>query len=235
MFDWLFPRCCYICRTEISPDAMFCAKCFSELVFIDSPICSRCGKLLPTPNSLEEYQICVDCSVNDKIHFDAGRALLLYNDLSRRIIFQIKKRADIGATRTCVRMLVIRFGPIVGNADLIIPVPSHWTQNLIRGYNPPSIIANELSKLLGIQVDNSLKRIRKTESQSNKTIAERIENVNSAFSYQGRLTGQRILLVDDVRTTGATLNECARILKLTGASFITCITIATTSIKDTKI
>jgi ComF family protein len=132
-------------------------------------------------------------------------------------------------------MLVIRFGPIVGNADLIIPVPSHWTQNLIRGYNPPSIIANELSKLLGIQVDNSLKRIRKTESQSNKTIAERIENVNSAFSYQGRLTGQRILLVDDVRTTGATLNECARILKLTGASFITCITIATTSIKDTKI
>jgi ComF family protein len=237
MFDWLFPRCCRVCRAEIPADAVFCAKCFSEIIFIDAPICSRCGKMLPVPLPSEDSQLCPVCSGNDEICFDVSRSLLLYNNFSRRIIFQVKRKADVGVVRDCVRMLAMRYNQIINTADLIIPVPSHWSRNLIRGYNPPSLIARELSKLFDIPTDDwCLKRIRRTEYQGNKTVAERVANVKSAFSCDRRdLMDKRILLVDDVRTTGATLNECSKSLKAAGASLVSCITLASTSIEGERV
>jgi ComF family protein len=191
--------------------------------------------MLSIPDPSGESQLCSVCSRNDELYFDVSRALLLYNDFSRRIIFQVKRKADVGVVRDCVRMLAMRYNPLINASDLIIPVPSHWTRNLMRGYNPPSLIANELSRLFGIPVDNGLKRIRRTEYQDNKTVEERMANVKSAFACNRNVAGRRILLVDDVRTTGATLSECARSLKLAGASFVTCITLAATGIEGERL
>jgi predicted amidophosphoribosyltransferase len=94
------------------------------------------------------------------------------------------------------------------------------------------MIAEEFSKILCIPIDDGLKRIRRTEYQRGKTAKERVRNVESAFTYRGNLKDKRILLIDDVMTTGATLNECSRTLKMAGSPFVMCMNLATTSITD---
>ncbi|GHT90094.1 hypothetical protein FACS1894113_5610 [Alphaproteobacteria bacterium] len=131
--------------------------------------------------------------------------------------------------RKCCLMLTSKYERFIFDADFIIPVPSFWTRTLRRGFNPADIIAIELSKNLNIPLDlKALKRIRKTEYQKNKTKVEREKNIENAFLCEGNIRGKKILLIDDVMTTGTTLNECAKALKMAGASVVVGLTIAST-------
>jgi ComF family protein len=181
--------------------------------------------------SIGNDPICPVCH-NIGREFDRCRSLMLYDNTSRKIILKIKKHADTEVAKTCARMLSMKYRSLFCDADFIVPVPSHWTRTLLRGYNPSRLIAIELSKFVTVPMISCLKRIRRTEYQSNKTIEEREINVSDAFACTKDLCDKRIILVDDVMTTGATLNECARILKMSGAVYVGCITIASTGINE---
>ncbi|MDR0744870.1 MAG: ComF family protein [Holosporales bacterium] len=226
IINWLFPEKCLICNCEVFEKAVFCPKCFSALTFIDRPICQFCGKMLAL--DIDDITYCETC-MNSKNEFDFCRSLLVYNLFSKKLIMKIKKNADRHIAKKCCSMIEMRYNLKSLQADFIIPIPSHWTRVLKRGYNPATIIAAELSKILQIPMNTKiLKRTRKTEYQKNKSIAERKENVKNAFSCSGNVSGKVIILLDDVYTTGATLNECAKVIKSSEAKAIYCITIATT-------
>ena len=226
LINWIFPKKCTVCGCEISEDAVFCAQCFSKVIFIDYPFCKCCGKMLSVATGSET--LCETC-IKYPREFDVCRSLFIYNKASKKLIMRIKKQACSDVAKTCVRMLLIRYSEIFKNADLIVPVPSHWLRTVKRGYNPSAIIAREVSRALKIPLQtNLLKRIRKTDYQKNKKIVQRIENVKGAFECTEDLSDKTIILVDDVFTTGATLNECAKTLKLAGAKTVLAITIAST-------
>lgn len=226
--NWIFPPKCMICHCDISQDAIFCASCFSRLTFISQPFCKICGKMIETSNyDDDEAMICNSCLDHPK-SFDIARSLFQYDNESKKIIMKIKKEADNNTSKICSQMLIARYINILKDADFIIPVPSHWTRILKRGYNPSNIIALEISKILKTPCIYDLKRTKKTDYQKNKTTQERFDTLIDAFSCQADLNGKSIILVDDVFTTGATLSECSKILKKSGAINIICITIATT-------
>jgi ComF family protein len=144
---------------------------------------------------------------------------------------KIKKQADNHAARICARRIFSKYREVFENADFITPVPSHWTRLLKRGFNPANIIAAELSKISDVKYSNFLKRNRKTDYQKNKTTIERLTNVKEAFVCATNLEGKSVIVADDVLTTGATLNECAKTLKTAGAKYVACVTIASASAK----
>lgn len=224
--NWIFPLKCAICGCEISENSIFCFNCFSKLTFIGYPFCQKCGKLLES--SYGDELICKHCLSHD-MHFDLARALLQYDRYSKNIIMKIKKQSDNYISRNCALRLMTKYKETLNDMDLIIPVPSHWSRVLKRGYNPSSIIAYELSKLSGIKADyKSLKRIRKTQYQKNKNFEERFQNVDNAFKCTRDLSNTSVILVDDVFTTGATLNSCSKALRAANCKHINCLTIATT-------
>lgn len=223
IINWIFPYKCIVCGCEILENSIFCPKCFSRLTFIEYPFCNKCGKIL---NS--SYQdICESCSKYER-KFDLARSLFQYDQYSINLIMKIKKQADIYIAKNCANKLFRKYSELFSNADYIVPVPSHWTRVLKRGYNPADIIALELSKISGVKYKNFLKRTRKTKYQKEKNFKERLENVKDAFKCSEDIQNKVIILVDDVFTTGATLNSCSKALHFAGCKKIYCITIATT-------
>ncbi len=120
---------------------------------------------------------------------------------------------------------------ILKDSDVLIPVPLHWRRLLLRRYNQAALLTNALSDFTGVAKDNhALKRVRATPSQGKRTRAERLQNVRKAFAVsnkgQGRIRGKTCVLVDDVYTTGATIEECSRTLLKAGAGSVRVLTLA---------
>ena len=203
---------------------MLCQNCFSKITFIDAPYCRKCGK--PFTNGISHNFLCTSCNNNGR-EFSLARSLFLYDTYISRTIVHIKQTGDRNLIKKCCTMIVSRYKSVFDKVDVIIPVPSYWSRTLIRGFNPPDVIALEFSKLTKIPVNRFLKRTLPTQYQHKKTKNERIKNVSGAFSWRGNIFNCA-LLVDDVFTTGATLNECARTLKNSGIPEVRCITIAST-------
>ncbi len=227
IINWIFSDKCISCSKEIGKSGFFCEECFKNIIFIDFPFCRCCGKILQTSYNTE--MLCEICSNHQRI-FHSGRSLFVYNEQSKRIIMRIKKEADEHIAKKCVKMLINRYGNIIRNSDLIIPIPSHFSRILKRGFNPATIIAKHISKLSGMPLNtNALKRIKRTKYQKNKTLMERQENVEGAFRADSQIiSGKNILLVDDVMTTGATISECAKTLKESDANTVNFMTILST-------
>lgn len=220
-----------MCGCEITPDSIFCLKCFSKVTFIDYPFCTICGKMLESSygNSGDNF-LCDTCQTYPR-YFDKARALFQYDDISKNVVMKIKNHADNFVAKVCAVMMFSRYNDIFRKADCLVPVPSHWSRFLKRGFNPADIIANEFSKISSLPICNILKRTKKTDYQKGKNIHERLNNVQNAFSCSKctELSGKSIILIDDVMTTGATLNECANVLKHYQCAKIFCFTIASTS------
>lgn len=228
IINWIFSDKCICCSKEIGESGFFCEECFKNIIFIDFPFCKSCGKILQT--SYDTELLCETCLKHQRT-FNLGRSLFVYNDQSKRIIMHIKKEADEHVARKCVKMLMDRYGNIIQNSDLIIPIPSHFSRILQRGFNPATVIAKHISKLSGIPLGtNALKRIKRTEYQKNKTFPERQKNVDGAFIANKQIIfGKNILLVDDVITTGATISECSKTLKEADANTVNFMTILSTA------
>ena len=221
--SWLYPTVCILCQKE-TDSGIFCNKCFPEITLIEMPYCQKCGKLFA--GGTYNGNLCSECYKNERI-FGAARSLFLYDCGVRKLIVHIKQTGNRNMVKKFCEMLVIRYSYLFSNIDVIIPVPSHWSRILFRGFNPADVIAWELHKITGIALNRCLKRVRYTKYQHKKSKIERIKNVQNAFSWHGS-TLSNVLLVDDVMTTGSTLNECSKVLKDAGAKKIHCVTIAST-------
>lgn len=226
--DIILPPRCLVCGKSIYSDDSLCSECFAKINFISAPYCSHCGRPLPLQTA-EQQSYCVSClSHNDD--FRLCRSAVKYDEFSKRLILDFKF-SDCLENRALLTNWLFLAGQDIfrEGIDLIIPVPLHPMRLFKRKYNQSAVLALSLSKLINIPVNyNSLQKIKHTVPQISCTGKQRIKNVKKAFEVTSKenIKGKRIVLIDDVFTTGATLSECARALKKAGAKSIDALTIA---------
>jgi len=190
------------------------AEIWADLPFISGPICYCCG--IPMEGSFHPESLCGACSAQAP-SFDMARAVLEYDDLTRPLVLQLKHAGRKDGVKTYANWLA-QIAPNLDGIDLIVPVPAHWTRIFERGFNQAAWLSQALSKLCKKPWrPDVLIRRRKTVSQNGLSQKGRQRNVEGAFSAISSLNGMNILLVDDVYTTGATLESCAKALKRAGA------------------
>lgn len=207
--DLLLPPHCVHCRSD---ESWFCQRCRQKISFIDHPICERCGTLVATDTPKD----CHQCQNNRLQHITGIRSAAFFEDNPiRSAIHELKYRNHKAIAHELGKILTNSYRQYNLTADIIIPVPLHRSRLKQRGYNQSEMLAKPLGKALDLPVNTkALSRVRKTKSQMKLSAAERHENVVDAFSCSDtKLAGQEILLIDDVCTTGSTLDACAAALK----------------------
>jgi len=217
--DLLFPRWCIGCGRE---GDYICDSCRQMLSVISPPICPRCGR----PQS--EGELCPGC-VDWQAGIDGIRSPFLFDGLIRQAVHELKYR-NLRALASPLAELMYDYlikNPLPG--EVLVPVPLHRKRYRERGYNQSALLALELGKLTGLPViENCLVRQSYVLPQARAaSVGERHENVAGAFACRdGRLRGKGVILVDDVSTSGATLDACAGVLKSAGAAEIRGLTLA---------
>lgn len=225
LLDVLFPPRCLVCR-EFGPDVI-CGQCAARIHPIRPPVCKTCG--LPLDPLAKADGVCGECRMHNW-PFVMGRAYGYYDGALREAIWGLKyqcKRAlapTLGALmKSCFEDARSDNAPLPAHEiDVICPVPLHRVRLRERGFNQSEALARCLGRLLGVPVEGLLIRARLTEPQVGLPHSKRRENVRRAFAVaegvQGAsLKGRRVLVLDDVWTTGETLRECARVLNRAGA------------------
>lgn len=226
----LFPPRCMACR-QLTPYVIdrhrpLCDGCREEVVTLCEPVCPRCGH--PTEQQVETY--CGQCPPF-KVYYRRARAAVAYEGPMRELIGGFKFGFRDYLQEYLGRWLVQGWEEFLKQEqfDAIVPVPLHWMRKWWREFNQAQLLSEVLAGYTGLPLEpDMLRRHRRTRRQTATAGPERLRNVRGAFSLTGRRdpTGQRLLLVDDVHTTGATANECARVLQAAGAVEVTVLTLA---------
>lgn len=207
---------------------LICKTCIKKLPFVKEPYCIKCGKEIIS----EDSAYCDEC--NSDREFEAGRGLCNYTDEMRHIILKIKYDNKREYIEGFAKLMAIRYEKFikVSNIDCIMPVPLHSSRKRMRGFNQSDILAKDLSKYLDIHVlHDCLCRVKKTIDQKGLSRTERLHNLDNAFIVKDLPPNiKNILIVDDVYTTGTTIEKCAKVLKDSGANKIYFLTICTGSI-----
>ncbi len=229
---FLFPPACLICRSSITDrnEKYFCIRCFAKISYTKAPFCNQCG--IPFDAESGKNHLCGTClNSTSKPYFSLARATGIYQNTLREAICQFKyqKRAILA------KPLGILMGKNNFNSlnfkfyQLLIPVPLHYKRLKERGFNQALLLARQIRKIHNVPIDYlSLKRNRFTRPQVDLIFKERKNNVKGAFSLknENNIKDKNILLLDDVFTTGATVNECAKVLIRGGAKKVDVLTLA---------
>jgi ComF family protein len=242
--DFVFPRLCPHCGERAldgkpvpatslphaSQETMpVCRRCLETLGPLDPPVCMLCG----APRALQADGRCPHCPT-PPVHFASARAATAFRDCARTLVERLKYQArDHYAEFLASRMVRVCGADWPDwHPDLVVPVPLFHARERERGFNQARLLASFIAPLVRAipSPDRLLRRTRPTPSQTTVGKKERAENVRGAFEAEALtgLRGARILLVDDVFTTGATLNECSRALAETGTAEIRCLAFART-------
>jgi ComF family protein len=224
--DILLPPRCLACgETVEEPDAL-CGKCWGGITFFTPPWCIGCG--LPFPHPMGDDAVCGDCAREQRA-WDRARAVLRYDKNSRSLVLGLKHADHTHVANAFGRWMHRAGGEVLLGADLAVPVPLHWTRLLQRRYNQAALLAHAIHSAGGPPVAADwLVRRRRTRSQGHLGATARENNVRGAIALRRDrgVAGKRVVIVDDVMTTGATANECARVLKRAGAEFVGVLTLA---------
>lgn len=228
LLDMAFPRACAGCNGRAGDEFLYlCWNCLTTIKLVQPPYCLLCGD--PVSGAIESEYVCSACRKR-KPFFDCARSAASYNGLLKDMILDFKYRDAVwlGPDLGQLMFACLRTHFRAPHIDRIAYVPLHKTRERQRTYNQSCVLAREIAGRLGRQVDDYLARIQPTDSQTHLTSAERADNVRNKFAINGccHPEGQRVLLIDDVMTTGATVNECARILKKAGAQEVLVLTAA---------
>jgi competence protein ComFC len=218
----LYPATCAICRKQVKAGEYLCVGCDAKIVRIVPPFCETCSE--PFAGSINDSFTCANCA-HRTIHFVAAVAAYRGRGIARDVIHEFKYNRQIHLRHLLARWLFAALDDerLSGHRfDYIVPVPLHPARQRERGFNQASLLAELLSKHASIPCRPLLKRIRYTTTQTALDRSERMENLHNAFRLRKNadVRGLRVLLIDDVLTTGSTLNECARVLKRAGATTV---------------
>ncbi len=209
-----------------------CAACLVNLQRLDGPICSACG--IPVTSGAASVDLCVRCARNPP-SFGKARALFCYRtsaDTQPDVLGSIIRRHKYGPNQALGAVLAELLDdrlPVDASYHVVIPVPLHRRRLLSRGFNQAALLASAVTRKLGSRLDvATLIRVIATPPQTAQDLDSRRRNVHNAFvvRYPERIARRNVLLVDDVLTTGATANECARVLRAAGAAGVDVLTIA---------
>ncbi|MDO8886576.1 ComF family protein [Candidatus Oleimmundimicrobium sp.] len=216
--DLFYPARCRACGAFSKN--LLCPDCLDSFSLIQPPICKRCGK----PCSME-VDDCRECK--NKFKFSVARSLGLYEGNLRTAIHKFKYKNARGLAATFAEMMT-GLANDFNNVDLITNVPLSRKKELYRGYNQAHLLAQEIAKRTDLICEATLRRVAEEVDQTKLSLKERKQNVKGAFVFNGNknITGKSLLLIDDVFTTGSTVNECGKVLLKAGAKNLSVLTIA---------
>jgi ComF family protein len=224
--DAVLPPRCLACGASVGePDAL-CAPCWAAMTFFAPPWCAVCG--LPFPHPMGEGAICAACA-GARPSWDRARAALRYDRHSRHLVLALKHGDRTHLAGALGRWMRRAGAELLDEADVVAPVPLHWTRLAARRFNQAALLAHAIHAAGGPPVaPDWLVRRRRTPSQGRLGPAARAKNVRGAFALRPgcSVQGKRIVLIDDVLTTGATVEECARVLRRAGADRVGVLTLA---------
>lgn len=226
--DLVVPPVCLSCREPMTAHDTLCAACWSRIDFIRPPLCDRLG--LPLPFATGDITLSA-AAIADAPVYDRARAVAHYSGLMRRLIHDLKFHDRDDLVGLLGGWLAETGKEILAGADLIVPVPLSRMRLLRRRFNQAARLAQNVSRRSGVPFDAlSLLRLRSTASQVGLSREERVENVRGAFAVReerrGRIEDRRIVLIDDVVTTGATAAAATRALRLAGATSVDVLALA---------
>jgi ComF family protein len=219
--DVALPRLCPSCRDLVTDNGL-CPTCWGKLAFIAPPYCPRLGIPFvydPGPGILSMQAIA------DPPAYNRARAAVRFEDVSRKLVHAFKYGDRLDLAPLMGRWMTHAGRELLADADALVPVPLHWRRLWGRRFNQSGALAKEISRSSGIAVAyTALRRVKATQQQVGLSHAERTTNVQGAFrvdaSAKPKVAGRRLILVDDVLTSGATAGACARSLLRAGAANI---------------
>ena len=222
--DFLLPPHCPCCDTQVQAQGTFCAGCFSGLNFITAPLCRRCG--LPFGSAAQGglAGVCLTCTAHPPPWHEA-RAAWIYDDAARRLILPFKHADRQELAEVLARHMARAGRALLARADVLVPVPLHRWRLFRRGFNQAGSLGRALCKHGdGALIPDALRRIRRTPTLGPLSAAERARILQGAFAVRpscaARLRGARVLLVDDVMTSGATAAACTETLMAAGCAAV---------------
>lgn len=216
MLDLVLPPTCSSCGTEVDQPHSLCPACFSRFHPVTAPHCDQCGVPLPARTYLGADARCVRCERHPP-PWQKGRAACLYDEGSRDLILALKYADRTENALFLARQMNRAGADILREADFLVPVPVHWRRLVQRRYNQAALLARAVSRLSGVPVlVDALCRPHATTRLAGFSAAERAAEMRDAIRVrekrQPRLAGKKIILVDDVLTTGSTAGACTEAL-----------------------
>jgi ComF family protein len=216
------PPLCASCREPLGGGAGLCAGCWSKLAFIEPPYCARLG--IPFTYDPGPGLLSMEAIANPPA-YDRARAAVRYDDLARELVHRLKYGDRLDLAPTMGRWMARAGRELLAGADALVPVPLHWRRLWSRRFNQSAALAGIISESSSVPVlHETLRRVRATPQQVGLDKSQRAVNVQGAFKVarerRADVAGRRLILVDDVLTSGATVDTCARALLRAGAAHV---------------
>jgi ComF family protein len=227
--DLVLPHICPSCEQVVAARGLFCASCFGRVTQISKPFCHCCG--VPFESHEQTLRgLCEDCTL-DPPEFTRARAAFLYDRHSRDLVLGLKHSDRTDLARTLAPFLARAGRELLAESDLLVPVPLHRGRLIARRYNQSGLLAQALGRVVGKPVLlDGLIRLRATKSLGHMGRDERAAELAGAFAANparaAAIAGARVLLIDDVMTTGATVRGCAAALRAVGAMRVDVLAVA---------
>ena len=214
----IFPRRCLICDRDVSDTHKICKACCSNIKYITSPICNKCG--FPFVADTGRDHLCGNCLCS-RVYFTKARAVGYHEGVLQEAVHQFKynKRTILSKPLGALMVSHAHDSLDIKSYDYLVPVPLHYKRLRERGFNQSLSLTRHISKRHGVPIDfRSLKRIKWDRPQINLSKKEREQNVKGVFylNTKSELVNKDVLLIDDDYTSGATVNECAKVLMTAG-------------------
>ncbi|WP_101340015.1 ComF family protein [Cereibacter azotoformans] len=220
----LFPPQCLLCETLVTTDFGLCGPCWRATPFVAGLVCDLCG--CPLPGEDPGHPVHCDECLTSARPWDHGRAAMLYRDNARKLVLALKHGDRLDLARPAAGWILGVARPLLSPGVLVVPVPLHWTRLLGRRYNQSALLSAELARQAGLDhCPDALVRGRNTHSQEGRSREGRFDNMTGAILPHPKrgtlLRGRRVLIVDDVMTSGATLAAATEACHGAGATHVT--------------
>ncbi len=227
--DAVLPPLCLSCGAVVGEPGSLCPACWAAMEFLAAPLCDACGHPFDVDPGIGAAMLCAPCLAKAP-PWGRARAVLRYDGASKPLILRFKHADRLEGAPAFARWMARAGADLLECAELVVPVPLHRWRLLARRYNQAAVLALALARLGGVPaLPDALVRVRRTLPQGHMDRDQRRRNVSGAFAVPPRrraqVAGRRVLLVDDVLTTGATAGECARVLRANGAAAVDVLTL----------